>query len=401
MKAMNTAPMAAPPRDLLEAMQALRADNPRRALELASSGMDCASDRAPYLAVASLAGLRLGEQERAIPWLRELLQINPADRASRANLANALIELGRKDEALELVTGRDEPGMARIEGFLRQDAGDLAGAAANYRQALAIDPDDLSSLNNLGNVLSEMGAYDDAIAAFERAITLAPADLNIYRNLAEALGKAERTEAQCRVLEDARKVAPDDVTVLVDLATVQAKLDDMEGAIATLRHAIDVSPEFSDAHIELGTVYENLNRVADLDALVASIDRENAPPEAAFLFAWQARRAGDFERAAEFAEQIPESIHAVRRNHLIGGIADRRGDIDTAFAAFEAMNRAAIESGPTLDSPTFRAQVESDLSLWSSDWAADWRRHRSRTRIATRSSWSAFRDRERHCSTPC
>ena len=370
---MNTTPITAPPRDLIQAMQAMRADDPSQALKIVEAALVNTSDRAPYLALASLAALRLGNQQKAIPFLRELIEINPQDAASRANLANALIEQNQLDEALLVVGGRSEPGMARIEGFLRQQAGNLAVAAKLYRQATAHAPNDLSSWNNLGNVLAELGEYDEAIPAFERAISLAPGELKIYLNLADVLSKADRVDARHRVLEDARKLAPDNVEVLVELGNTKAGLDDMEGAIATLRHAIDVTPDFTDAHIELGMIYENLNRTADLDALASSVDRKTAPPEAAFLFAWQARRAGNFEQAARFAKQIPETIHAMRRHHLIGGIADRQGDADTAFKAFEEMNRAAVESVPPLDEPTYRSQVEDDLTKWTPTWAAGFR----------------------------
>ncbi|HEY8603932.1 tetratricopeptide repeat-containing sulfotransferase family protein [Tsuneonella suprasediminis] len=367
---MNKATITAPPQEILSAMQALRSDDPRTALSLAEAGISGAADRAPFLAIASLAALRLQEPDRAVPFLQELIERNPADHASRANLANALISVGREREALALVSGRQEPGMARIEGYLKQNAGATDEAIACYRRAVASNPNDLSSWNNLGNTLSETGNYDGAIEAFEQAITLAPADLAIYTNLAEALRKADRTEAHCKVLTDALKVAPDDIGILVDLGVAQAKLDDMPAAIATLRRAIELHPEFSDAHIELGMIYENLNRVDDLDALAASVDQDKAPPEAAFLFAWQARRADDFDKAAEFAAKIPESIHPMRRDHLVGGIADRRGDIDTAFAAFEAMNQAAVENNPPLTEDSFRSQVESELAEWTADWAA-------------------------------
>jgi predicted Zn-dependent protease len=44
------------------------------------------------MAVASLAALRLGQPQRAIPYLETLIALNPGDRATRANLANAYLQ---------------------------------------------------------------------------------------------------------------------------------------------------------------------------------------------------------------------------------------------------------------------------------------------------------------------
>jgi tetratricopeptide (TPR) repeat protein len=356
----------------MPAIQAMQAGNEAGALAIVLRELPRASDRAPYLALASHALLRLRRPAEAIPHLQELLGLNPADRATKANLANALLESGQFDDALALVAGSSVASLARIEGYILQQQGVLDGAAAAYRRAIAADPNDLSSWNNLGNILTSTDDIDGAVEAFERAIALAPADLPIYFNLAELLLRAERHEARLKTLLEARKYGPDDPRLLTELGLAFAKADDMEQAITTLKQAIDKSPKFGDAHIELGMIYESLNRVDDLAALVDGIDQSAAPAEFAFLLAWQARRDGDFDKAAKLAATIPESIHPMRRFHLIGGIADRRDDAATAFPAFERMNNEALAASPPLVGDSYRTQVERDVAGWSDDWAASW-----------------------------
>lgn len=362
----------APPPELVQAMQAMRADDMQSALAIAEAALPKANDRAPYMALASLAALRLGQPERAIPYLRALLAQNPNDRGAKANLANALIEIGQLEEALDIVVGAPQALLARIEGYIHQQLGRNDSAIAAYRRAIADDPNDLSSWNNLGNLLAQTDDTDGAIAAFERAITLAPADLPIYLNLAELLMQAELHEARFKTLLDAQKIAPDDQRVLTELGLAYARNDDLDTAIAMFERAIDRSPEFGNAHIELGMMYESLNRVDDLAALIARVDADQAPPEFAFLLAWQARREGRFDDAAALAEAIPETIHPMRRFHLIGGIADRRGDAVTAFPAFERMNSEALAVARPLDGPSYRTLVDHDLEKWTDDWASGW-----------------------------
>lgn len=361
-----------PPPEMMRAMRAMRADDMQSALAIAEAALADATDRAPYMALASLAALRLGQPDRAIPYLRALLALNPDDHGTRANLANALIEIDQMEEALDIVADASQAVLARIEGYIHQQAGRSESAIAAYRRAIADDSNDLASWNNLGNLLAQTEDVDGAIAAFEHAISLAPADLPIYLNLAELLMQAELHEARFKTLLDAQKIAPDDPRVLTELGVAYARDDDLDTAIAMFERAIDHSPEFGNAHIELGMMYESLNRIDDLAALIDRIDPNEAPPEFAFLLAWQARRQGRFDDAAALAKQIPETIHPMRRFHLIGGIADRLGDADAAFPAFERMNKEALAASRPLSEPSYRTLVERNLTQWTDAWAAEW-----------------------------
>lgn len=361
-----------PPQELFNAMQKMRTGDDRAALEIAERSLSRAQDKAPYLAIASLTALRIGEPRRAIPHLRELLAIHPKDRASMVNLASALIETGDLDGAMKLAKDQNHPDLARIEGYIHQKQGDLEAAVVAYSRALATDQNDLASWNNLANVYTAIGSFDQAITAFERAIALAPADIGPYLNLADVLRQADRGEARLKVMQDAKALAPGDRQVLTEYALAQAHVEDLEGAVATLEDVVNRFPEFGESHIELGQLYEVLNRVEGLVALGAKINPDIAPPEAAFLLAWQALREGRFDDAARHAESIPASIHPMRRFHLIGQIAERRGDAGKAFTAFEQMNNAAMADLRPRIGPTYRERVEADLARWTPAWAERW-----------------------------
>lgn len=361
-----------PPRQLIAAMERLSTSDNRGALEMAEAGVGSAEERAPYHAVASLAALRLGAPDRAIPHLEALIAINPNDHPSRVNLARALMEAGRTDEARRITDGAAHPDLARIDGYIRQQDEDFEMAAAAYRRAIAAHPADLASWNNLGNILARTGDHDAAIEAFERAISIAPAEVSIYLNLADVLSQADRNEARLKTLQDAQRIAPEHQRVLLELGITYARLGDYESAIRTLEQAIAVPGDSADGIIELGIIYESLNRLEDLSSLVERIDPDSAPPEAAFLSAWLARREGRFEDAAALAKLIPETIHPMRRFHLIGGIADRLDNVDEAFAAFTRMNTEAIAISPPLTGPTYRERVERTLSSWTDEWAKSW-----------------------------
>ncbi len=364
--------VSAPPRALADAIRLMRSGDLAAALRTAEGALADASDRAPFLALASLAALRLGKAAEAVPHLRELTTLHPDDKASRNNFVTALAEAGEIDEALALAAGSKEPALARVEGHIHQQRGELDLAAAAYQRALDGDPNDLTSVNNLGNVLTSLERFDDAIHAFERAISLAPADVPIYLNLAETLRIADRPGPRVKVLMDALAIAPTNLRVLTDLGMAQAHNDEIDQAMETLRRAMALADGFSEAHIEYGMLLESLNRTDELADLVRSFKREDAPPEAAYLIAWDARRAGDFEEASRIAEVIPDSVNPMRRWQLVGGIADRMEDAAKAFLAFERMNAAALVDARAEVGPTYRERVETQLRNWTPSWAASW-----------------------------
>jgi len=86
---------------------------------------------------------------------------------------------------------------ARLQSELTQaedamHAGDLSGAEQGLRRALALDPNSLFALNQLGIVLARQGKPAEAIPIYQRALTLRPGDPAIRRNLAIAYFKAEK-----------------------------------------------------------------------------------------------------------------------------------------------------------------------------------------------------------------
>lgn len=362
-----------PPPELLPALHALHRGDHTAAISAAESVLPSAQDRTPLLSIISLAALRMGSPQRAIPYLRELVRLNPDDDASRANLAQALNEVGDHTGALNLVAGRQRVNFLRIAGFAHQQLGDIQQSIKCYHAVLELEPSDLGSLNNLGNLLASIGEYDEAVTLFEQAITLAPGEYEIYLNLADVLRQADRGYARLKVMKDVAAIAPDDRSVLIELALAYAHTDDLSAAIETLVRTIDLYPEFGEAHIELGRLYEALNRVDDLEILIKNIDSRTAPKELAFLQTWLAQRQGRFEDAMAFAQQIPETIHPMRRFHLIGSIADRCGDHENAFLAFERMNQEAVADSPKIDALTFRESIEREMVQWTPEWSKKWK----------------------------
>lgn len=353
-------------------MRMRRAGNAAGALALAETHAAPNEGGAPFLAIAGMAALELGDAPRAFRHLEPLALLRPDDLDIRGDLAKALLALGREDEALRLADSSAHPELARIEAWIRQQRGEDGGAVAAYARVLKAEPADAGSWNNLGNVHAAAGRFDEAIVAFEHAITYRPNEPGIYLNLADVLRRADLGVPRLKVARDAAALAPGDRAVQTELGMALAHNEEIEEAITVLEAAVTRWPDFGESHIELGRLYEATNRTEALAAFLATLDPAACPPEAAFLHAWLAQREGRFEDAARHAAAIPETIHPMRREALIGAIAERLGDGPRAFAAFTRMNAAALDDSPPRAGPSYREGLEADLARWTPQWAARW-----------------------------
>jgi chemotaxis protein methyltransferase WspC len=102
------------------------------------------------------------------------LEPQATEQSSGFDEAEALADAGRFSEAEASCAARVRQfGPAarafRLMGMIRAEAGDLDAAAANYRSALYLDPNDYEALIHLGLLLEQRGDASAANAMFQRA----------------------------------------------------------------------------------------------------------------------------------------------------------------------------------------------------------------------------------------
>lgn len=126
---------------------------------------------------AAAAALASRDWEGALSYLHEAVRRDPALETDPDWIHDAAMchfHLGRKQEAL---LGLDRAALLQpaygyrfaSRAWLRQALGDLAGARADYERAIALDPEDAISLNNLGLLEEQMGYRQEARRRFEVA----------------------------------------------------------------------------------------------------------------------------------------------------------------------------------------------------------------------------------------
>jgi tetratricopeptide (TPR) repeat protein len=362
-----------PPASLVPALARYRSGDLAGARAAVEAALAAEPNNVELSAFAGLVAAQAGDPAGALPHFRRVSSAAPDDISAQLNLATALLATGRLDEAGAVcAAGGNDPGLLRIAAYVHQQQGRLAEAAAAYEAAIKAAPGDWGSLNNLGNVRAAMGEADAAVDAFREAIALKPDMVEIVINLSDALGQAERIEERQAMMREAARISPQHARVQIQLGFAEADARDFAAAERAFRAAIRLDPGNISAYLELAVLLENLNRVDDLAGLVDQAEATAGGPETNFIRAWALRRQGRFAEALPLVEAVPDSIDPMRRAQLLAEIADRLGHAKRAFAAFTAMNRAAVAAKPAPPGPTYREAVAADAAMLTPEWIASW-----------------------------
>lgn len=132
-------------------------------------------------------------------------------------------------------------GLFRL-GVLYQQAGDHARAVDQYRQQVAVDPRDVSTLNNLAVSLRHLGALEEAVTLLERAVSLDPRYDKALTNLGVVQQLSNRQDAAMAAHLRALAVNPRSWESAFNLGLLLWETDDIERASQFFRKAIALRP---------------------------------------------------------------------------------------------------------------------------------------------------------------
>lgn len=355
-----------------------------------------------------------GEPESGAEYLTRALDLSPADMPTRLNAMQALLDAGRASDAERLgqaAAVKATPELLRVRAAIARQLGKPEEAIALLEEATGAAPDDYAVWNNLGNALHEADQPERAVTALERAAKLRP-DLGIVQvNLGRALATAGRDEESRLALEKAALLDSTDASapfelgkslvrqgraeealpllgkaahldrqnpetfVLIGLAF--ARLNDMRQAENSFRVALQVDPRHAPAFLNLAIQLERANRTDELEALQQqALANGLAAGEVDYIEALVRRRQGKLEDALALAQgSSPDSLDEGLRAQFIGEVADRLGQVDTAFAAFTEMNRitGSRPDAAQTDGSEYRRFIDSLAERTTGDWFASWR----------------------------
>lgn len=220
---------------------------------------------------------------------------------------------------------------------------------AETRRGLAIDPDNVTGLRNLGALLglgTSPGTWEEALVMLERANQLMPGMLEITRSLSELLlrmGQADRAEPLFRELLDRGAANVNDRFLLAMLLVSARRYAEAE---AVARAAVDAAPRDPLAHIVLG---EKALAVGEPETAMAAFRSalELAPPTAGHgltVLPLRAFAAWSLGRLGEAEADVGVVLRSTRNDRALanfGLIRYRQGQVDEALSLLKEAGEAA------------------------------------------------------------
>jgi DNA-binding winged helix-turn-helix (wHTH) protein len=173
-------------------------------------------------------------------------------------------------------------------GALRQQAGDLSAAVADYQWALRLSPGYAEAHYNLADVYDEIPDYRKALEEYQRAIDADPTFYPAYNNLARLLiMKSKDCEAALRLIDRAMRLGPQERTVRYSLyknyGWANVCLGQFGQAEQDLRSAVGVDPLRGPAHCLMAKVLEKQSRtqrqLEEWEACLAFSNQPDVEPE--------------------------------------------------------------------------------------------------------------------------
>ena len=358
---------AATLRDLgLALLQRVRETADPSLYDQAEEALERAREIAPDdpLTLVGIGGLQLGRHDfaDALDTATLALELAPSLASAHAVRVDALVELGRYDEATEaagelLGLGVDLASLARVS-YLRELHGNVDGAVSAMRQAAespALAPENAAYVRTLlGNLLVYTGRPDEAADAYEQALATVPDHAAAIAGLGRlAVGRGDLDEATAR-FEKASAILPlpeyvialgeareangdaDGAAESYDLARAETRLFVAAGVDVDLELALFEADHGDPVRaVELAeAAYATRQTVRTADALSWAYHRAGRPTDAVRL-SIEALRLGSKDPLLLFHAGViamEAGDPAVARDHLTEALA-----LDPGFSATGAV----------------------------------------------------------------
>ncbi len=328
----------------------------------------------PDLRAATLYGLaQIDLLERdwgsAAKKLREVLVLQPSADAVHYPLGQALIGLGRRDQAREHLAQRgvikpsyadplvDELRSLQIgarfhfeEGLAAVKRRDYAAAAAAFAAGLVEEPANARARTSYARVLWISGRRDEAEVALERAVADGPEEtlprflLAVVQDAADDPASAVASYRQVLAMDMEHEGA---LSYLANLSLRHGDYADaaalFERAIASGATAMQVFVHYWGALLRAGTSDAVL-----LDKLLAFDRRFPEPPVFRYLLARllaHSTEVGDVARSLEIARQLHDAQPIPPNTELLALALAANGDFAAAQALQEGLVKMALMAG--------------------------------------------------------
>jgi tetratricopeptide (TPR) repeat protein len=296
-----------------------------------------------------------GETSKAENVLHDLLQKDPNDEGVIEQAAQLMLDHGRAQEAVTLLTdatARTPSGrLSDLLGDAYTQLRDFANAEIAYTKAVDVEPEEPGHRRGLAQTLASEGKFKEAMAQYQLLADADPDDPESYLHLAEMHRQLHQLDEAEKDIVQAKQRAPGNLEVVYSEAMIyeaQGRYSDaiqiLNTAVASLKSASTAAPTNRRS---LAVLYEQLGRLyMDSESYPAAIKilddmshlGEEEARRASVLTVEAYRAAGDLPHALEAADKAiakypDERELRVTRALLLG----ENGDPDQAASQLRSL----------------------------------------------------------------
>lgn len=253
-------------------------------------------------------------------------------------------------------------------GYIACQQGHFEDAVVHYGRVLEISPGQADVANNLGTVYQAIGKFNEAIDAFDRALAIKPDYAEALFGKAQAFVDLSRLHEAVPIFQQAISIRPDYSDACLNLAAVLMSFEQQEQALEYCHKVLSMQPDSDEAIAMIARIELQSGQTQQAyQRLKTKIDVGVQNTTLTVSYGEVCRSLNRPEEAIDFVEsQLNSPALAVtkRRNlyFCLGGLYDKAGDYDRAFANYKAGNDLrAIEWEPQ----SFQAYVDTIIKVFS------------------------------------
>jgi tetratricopeptide (TPR) repeat protein len=214
-----------------------------------------------HLARKDQVAQAIGEYEAA-------LRVNPNLKEVKTELGLLYIRAGRANDAMRIVRELEQSDSKSavpfvMKGMVLMSQQDPKGAIEAFNTSVKLGAK-VDAYRGLGQAYHELGQTDRAVEYYRQALAENENDITSLNNLAWVLGETQKKPAEALPFAvKAEKLAPRSAEVLDTLGWVQYRRGDFAEAEKFLSRAAERAPSNATIQFHLGMAYASLGRKAD------------------------------------------------------------------------------------------------------------------------------------------
>lgn len=210
---------------------------------------------------------QLGHFDNAVSYIEKAAEFNPMPDYYK-DLGNILFDINKTEEAIKyyskfIALNPDDLDILYNLGILYYKIKDFNKAINCFEKVLSLNINDIEACNNLVNVLFDLGTLlvnkknlSEAILCYKKAVELQPDNAEAHYNLASAFREKELYTEAIKYYKKALEIKPDFIDAYNNLGLALIKNNETEKAIKYYKKALEIKPDFIDAYNNLGVALD-------------------------------------------------------------------------------------------------------------------------------------------------